>query len=371
MSSSPVASASARRSYIDWARGIAVLIMLLAHSSDSWVRRADRSTATYTDINLVAGFGAPLFLFLAGVALVLAAERHLSRHGSRRAAAEAIIRRGAEIFILAFLFRIQAFVVSPGSWAVTIFRVDILNVMGPAIAVGGLVWGLTPRRLTSALTSASIAAVLAMITPIVRTAHWVDRLPTWFEWYLRPMGDNTTFTLLPWAGFVFAGTACGSVLASAFEPRAERRRIAGVAAAAVALIAAGFYTASLPSIYRESSFWTSSPTFFAIRTGIMMVALVILFEVQQAREHLRPIVPLLDVVERFGRNSLFVYWIHVELAYGYASWLIRQRLPLWGYALCYLIFAAAMYRAIDLRDWVVRAWRTSRPAKKRARIVAA
>jgi uncharacterized membrane protein len=371
MSSSPVASASTRRTYIDWARGIAVLIMLLAHSSDSWVRRADRSSATYNSINLVAGFGAPLFLFLAGVALVLAAERHLSRNGSRRKAAEAIVRRGLEIFILAFLFRIQAFIVSPGSWAVTIFRVDILNVMGPAIAVGGLVWGATTRRLTTALTSASLATLLAMVTPIVRTAHWVDLLPTWFQWYVRPMGDNTTFTLLPWAAFVFAGTACGAVLASASEPAAERRRMAGFAAAAVALIAGGFYAASLPSIYRESSFWTSSPTFFAIRTGILTAALVVLFELQQARHRLMLLGPLLDVIERFGRNSLFVYWIHVELAYGYASWLIRQRLPLWGYAVAYLVFAAAMYRAIDLRDWVVHAWRNGWPARKRARTVAA
>jgi hypothetical protein len=63
-------------------------------------------------------------------------------------AAEAIIRRGLEIFILAFLFRIQGFIVSPGNHVVTLFRVDILNIMGPSIAAAGVVWALasTPAR---------------------------------------------------------------------------------------------------------------------------------------------------------------------------------------------------------------------------------
>ena len=64
------------------------------------------------------------------------------RGGSRRDAAEAVCRRGLEIFILAFLFRLQAFIVSPGSHPVTLFRVDILNIMGPAIVAAGLVWAL-------------------------------------------------------------------------------------------------------------------------------------------------------------------------------------------------------------------------------------
>src|SRR5262245_55263047 len=116
---------SPRRRYIDWARGIAVLIMLQAHTLDAWTRKADRRNQAYFDLNMLGGFAAPLFLWLAGLALVLAAERQLGAGASRRDATSSILRRGAEIFILAFLFRIQAFVVSPGSWTVTIFRVDI------------------------------------------------------------------------------------------------------------------------------------------------------------------------------------------------------------------------------------------------------
>jgi hypothetical protein len=58
-----------------------------------------------------------------------------------------------------------------------------------------------------------------------------------------------------------------------------------------------------------------------------------------------------------GRSSLFVYWIHVELVHGYASWLWRHRLPLWGTAIAFVLFSVLMYRSIGWRDQLVAKWR--------------
>ncbi len=111
-----------RLRYIDWARGVAVLVMIEAHTFDAWTRLPDRSSHAFKNLIFVGGFAAPLFLWLAGLAVALSAERALQRTGDRRAAASAVCKRGLEIFILAFLFRLQAFIVSPGSALVTIFR---------------------------------------------------------------------------------------------------------------------------------------------------------------------------------------------------------------------------------------------------------
>src|SRR5262249_36233761 len=105
--------------------------MIEAHTLDAWTRASDRASTVFGDAMVLAGLAAPLFLWLAGVALVLAAEAAVGRGQSRRAAAEFVCRRGLEIFVLAFLFRLQAFVVSPGAHPITLFRVDILNIMGP------------------------------------------------------------------------------------------------------------------------------------------------------------------------------------------------------------------------------------------------
>jgi len=334
--------------------------MIQAHALDAWTRMADRSSKAFGYLLVLGGFAAPMFLWLAGLGLVLSAERVLAKTGQRTAGAEAVVRRGAQIFILAFLFRLQAFIVSPGSSPVTLFRVDILNVMGPAMAAAGLIWAIGRNRRGAALACGLVAVGLAMVTPIVREAAWVNHLPTWTQWYLRPFGDHTTFTLLPWAGFIFAGAAYGTLLAHAEDDRAERLMVGGLTLAGAVVLALGLFTASLPPIYAVSSFWTSSPTYFAVRTGVLMLSLGLLFAVTRLAAR----VPgPAAVLERFGRNSLFIYWIHVELVYGYTTWVIHRRLPLWGTGLAYIAFCAAMFGAVLIRDRVVTWWNSTRRPK--------
>lgn len=342
-----------RRRYIDWARGLAVLVMIEAHTLDAWTHASARSGPVYTTLAMLGGFAAPLFLWLAGLSLALSAARTLERTGRRAEATAAVIRRAAGIFILAFLFRLQAFIVSPGSWLVTIFRVDILNVMGLSMAAAGLAWGAARTARQAAWLSGALAVATAMVTPLVRSAGWVDLLPIWIQWHLRPFGDHTTFTLLPWAGFVFAGMSSGTLLTLWSDRRHERLGLLAFGGVGLFLVWLGLYTASKPSLYLASSFWTSSPTFFAIRAGLLLILLAVLYgaaEMGAAR------VPVFGWLQTLGRNSLFIYWIHVELVYGYATWPLRGALPLWGTALAFVFFAGAMYAAIGLGHRIVEQW---------------
>jgi uncharacterized membrane protein len=360
LTSSPDARPSAargRRAYIDWARGIAVLVMMEAHTLDAWTRGAEHGTNAFRNAQILGGFAAPLFLWLAGVGVVLSAARRAERRGSRMAAVDAVCRRGLEIFLLAFLFRLQSFVLSPGTPPALLFRVDILNVMGPAIVIAGLIWGIgAAARSTGRLVAiyAAAAAATMLLTPIVRVSAVVELLPIWCQWYVRPAGDYTVFTLFPWAGFVFAGGACGALLATIQTPDDERRLQVWIGAIGAALAAIGMFGSAFPSIYRASSFWTTSPSYFTIRVGVLMLTLSTAYATSAVLERAGVTMPGL---ERLGRSSLFVYWIHVELVYGYASWLWRGRLPLWGTAIAFAIFSALMYRAIGWRDGVVSAWR--------------
>ena len=361
-------TSSHRRAYVDWARGIAVLLMIEAHTSDAWTRLSPvvRRTSSFRDATVLGGFAAPLFLWLAGLAVVLSATRAAERTGDRGEAMKTICRRGLEIFILGFLFRLQGFIITPGSHPVTLFRVDILNIMGPAIVGAGLVWGLARTATARVLWYSAITIGLTMLTPIVRVAPMVASLPLWLQWYIRPFNEFTIFTLFPWAGFVFAGGAVGALIAAAPTDGATRRLHVVLGVAGVALVVLGFYAAGLPSIYsgRSSSFWTSSPTWFAIRVGILMIALTVIFGVEQIVGH-DDTKTRNDWLAAMGRNSLFIYWIHVELVYGYASWGWRHRLPVWGTAIGYVLFCWLMYRAIGWRDEAVRKWRErSRPAPR-------
>jgi uncharacterized membrane protein len=337
--------------------------MIEWHTADAWTRAADRHSAAFGRALVLGGFAAPLFLWLAGLGVALSAARLARSGNSRGAVVSTICRRGLEIFILAFLFRLQAFIVSPGSYPVMIFRVDILNVMGLAMVAAGLVWAAGASTRAQVLWYGAVTAAIALVTPIVRTAEIVDVLPLWFQWYIKPAGDLTTFTLFPWAGFVFAGAACGAVLATTDTTRAERLAQFAFAAAGLILVAMGQYMSRRPSIYEQAEFWTSSPTWFAIRVGILMMAVAVVYATAEighywARRKLawRPL-------ERFGRRSLFVYWIHVELVYGYATWPLHGRLPLWGSLLACAAFSLLIYRAVILRDRIVDNWRTCSRAR--------
>jgi uncharacterized membrane protein len=347
-----------RRAYIDWARGLAVLLMIQWHTADAWTRAADRHSTAFGRALVLGGFAAPLFLWLAGLGVSLSAARLARTNASRGEIVRRISVRGLEIFILAFLFRIQAFIVTPGSYPITIFRVDILNIMGPAIVATGLLWAVDASARTRAVWYGAAAAAVGMMTPLVRTASVVHLLPLWFQWYLQPAGDLTTFTLFPWAGFVFAGAACGVILATADPRRAERRAHLAFAIAGLSLVVAGDYLSRRSSIYPRSEFWTSSPTWFAMRIGILMVAIAGLYGVAQLVAHSARWNLAARPLERLGQSSLFVYWIHVELVYGYATWPLHGRLPLWGTVTAYVLFSALMYRAVIFRDRFVGRWRT-------------
>ena len=118
-----------RRAYLDWLRGVAVLIMIEAHTLDSWTRVADRARGTYKWAIVIGGFGAPIFLFLSGVALALAAGSRLRKGLSDAEVSALARRRGWQIFGLAFLFRLQSALLGGGGLE-SLLKVDILNVMG-------------------------------------------------------------------------------------------------------------------------------------------------------------------------------------------------------------------------------------------------
>ena len=79
-----------------------------------WTHAADRTRPLFGYAMILGGFGAPLFLFLAGLAVVLSAESKLRKTGDFAASWWAAQKRGWQVFGLAFLFRLQSYILSGG-----------------------------------------------------------------------------------------------------------------------------------------------------------------------------------------------------------------------------------------------------------------
>jgi uncharacterized membrane protein len=339
-----------RRGYLDWARGVGVLLMIEAHVIDAWTRAADRHSWAYSWSLILGGFAAPVFLFLAGVGVSMSAGSKLRRGVALADARHAGVLRGLQIFGLAFLFRIQAWILG-GSDPRKLLIVDILNIMGLSMVVAAVLWGLAGRasRRTALLVAVSIAVPL--VTPIVRETGIINWLPDPIEAYVRPIRGLTTFALFPWAGFLFAGAVVGLVLDGSVAPASEARaqRWIVVVGAMLALIA--WRASFLRSPYAHSSFWTSSPAFFFLRTGLV-TTLVACAYWWAAFKPFRGWSP----IEQLGRNSLFVYWIHVELVYGLVSLRLHNALSLTAAWLALGAFVALMVLCSIGKDRLI-AWR--------------
>ena len=338
-----------RKRYLDWLRGVAVIVMVLAHVTDAWTIDADRKRTLYMVVIFIAGLAAPLFLYLAGLTLSMAALARAATIGHAAAGAAALLR-GWQIFALAFLFRLQSQLLGWGA-LVNFLKVDILNVMGVSMVAAACLWLVSSTRAVRLAAFAVATVAVTMVTPIVRESPWLAALPDFIEAYLRPIPGRTTFTIFPWTGFLFAGVIAGELVAAARTESAELRLHRWLLAAGVAGIALGYWASFQPSIYPVANFWTSSPTFFFIKLGIATALLPIARAIDLFHQLVlkwRGWEPG-TVITTLGRASLFVYWIHVEMVYGMLGRPLRRLLPLEAsitatVVLCLMLFGIVRWR---------------------------
>ena len=120
-------------------RGLACVLMFQTHCYDSWLSPTARQSKFFMYSQLGGTFPAPLFLFLAGVSFALVTEKLWKKNLPPAQIARATVRRGAEIFGLGLLFRLQEYLIAWG-WAPLsdLLRVDILNTIGASMMLMGI-----------------------------------------------------------------------------------------------------------------------------------------------------------------------------------------------------------------------------------------
>jgi uncharacterized membrane protein len=350
---------SARLAYIDWMRGLACVLMFQTHCYDSWLGGAARDSKLRMYSQLGGTFPAPLFLFLAGISFALVTEKLWSKTLSPSQVARFTIRRGAEIFAFGLLFRLQEFLIALG-WAPwsDLLRVDVLNMIGLSMMLMSvLCWtvlavqGNTFSRRALVLAAAGTALLIAVATPPL----WTTVRPRWLPWplesYINGVHNLGTpqpwlFPMFPWAAFAFAGLAAGLILQS---PIAQARKAGSIflfGAAGVALVAVGHWLDAQPrQLYAVYDFWHTSPNFFLIRLGMLLLILCASYvwcRWGAGQWGFSPLIPL-------GQASLLVYWVHIEFVYGRVSILPKHAVGIRSASLGLLTIFVAMLALAYIR----------------------
>jgi acyltransferase len=305
---------------IDAHRGLVVLLMVMHHTVDAWILDAERHGPLYVVLRHLGGGPAPGFLFLAGLSGALVAAREREKGVPVPVRVKAGVGRGLYVLGIAFAFRFVSFVFGGGplsGWPM-IFRVDILNCMGVALAITALVCG-SARSPSAATRRALLLAALAFgIAPIV-WGRTFDVPGLLLGNYVAGTGPLVMFPLFPWLGFLAVGTAVGEGLASAQrgEAAAMARWTGRVAVGGLLLVLGGWLLGKLPmNLYPAHDYWKSSPLYMAIRLGAQLLVAGLLARWTLARPAAfgagHPLVIL-------GRHSLAIYLVHIELVYGHVS----------------------------------------------------
>ncbi len=349
-------SPQSRLAYIDWMRGLACVLMFQTHCYDSWLSPEGRQSELFRWSQLGGTFPAPLFLFLAGISFALVTDRMRHKGIAASQIVCTTLRRGAEIFALGLLFRVQEFLLGyPGAPWTDLLRVDILNMIGISMMLMGVLCRLAPTRAASVTGAAATMLLIALVTPPMWTT-WraaTARLPWWLESYLNGVHvfsepQPWLFPIFPWTAFAFAGLAVGFLLFSESARTREARAVVLIGLGGAALAAMAYALVLLPvQLYAVYDFWHTSPNFFLIRLGLLLVILCGCFAWCRLWEHFgglgfSPMVQL-------GATSMMIYWVHIEFVYGRFSILAKGAQSVVGASLGLLMIFLAMLALSLLR----------------------
>jgi hypothetical protein len=391
----PERSPRPRKLWLDWQRGLAVLFMVEVHVLDAWLAPAAAGTAwpfgilagswvtPHAVLNMVGGFAAPGFLYMAGLSQALG-DAALGRKGiagpDRRRQA---LRRALWLLGVAYGFRVAEFLFGgawsrPGGWA-DVLRVDVLNVIAIGLALAAVL-SVGRGRATGAALAGAAALAIVLATPVVAEAlrHYdlpqqgapvdpmaraapnavVDVLYA----YLWASWPRANFHLFNWVAFLLAGAALAPLALG------RNRPIVWLALAA-AVYAVSWWADRWSPVYAYQSFWRTSPAWFGMRLAICMAFTGLLQLVPDAAE--KPLAWL----SLLGRQSLVGYIASVELTYGAAvEWLswhtlggpFRKSLS-FGAMVAGIVVMVAVTWAISLGLERGQAWRKARAAVAAAR----
>jgi uncharacterized membrane protein len=331
--------------FLDWMRGAAVLIMIQCHVFNSFTRPDMRHSGAYILSQFVGGMAAPLFLFMAGMTSGFQMDRMERRSLTRSQRYFGALRRGGYILFIAYLFRFTNWLGGlPKPNTHDLWKVDILNCMGLAIAVFSLGALLNSTERVRCVVAGAL--LVAAAAPIVSGLDW-SGVPAVVKYYLVPGADRAQFPFFPCAAYLGFGIAAGTLVkrAANWEDRERSQEqsqmdnlIRWLVLGGGALIFSARYFANLPfSVYPSSDFWTNSPALIFIRVGVMLLMLAGAYLWTRRRTG-----PGWSWMQNLGKTSLPVYWVHVTLVYGGLTTSLKRALTPAGSVLAAIVVTLLM-----------------------------
>lgn len=362
-----------RLDFIDLVRGWAVIIMIETHVLNATLLPSLRLELPFKILDFVNGLVAPAFLFSSGLAYAVVTRRKLNDYLSfgfplfrQLWRLLFILIIGYGLHIPKFYFHHLMYEAKPEAWH-AFFQADVLQCIAVSLlTLQVLLLVLRSERLLYKVT-AGLTVGIILVTPFVWGMDFWTMFPIPLAEYFNGL-HFSGFPLFPWSAFLFAGALMGYYYLQAGGEAAPANLPAKAPSMKRAVwVGVGLVLLSFPldplaaSVYPVYDYWKSSPSFYMLRLGLVLLLTAGAF----AYELRRGVSPR-SVVTLIGRESLLVYTVHLMLIYGnYGSGHFADRVHMsYGY-LEVLAVSVLLFGLMYLLAWT---WSKIRKAKPAVRI---
>ncbi len=302
--------------FIDLLRFIAVLFMIQGHTFDATLEYSVRHHALFTAHDFFHGFIAPLFLFASGVAFGISTFKKWEDHIVFSRKVQRRIGRFVSLLIIGYALHLPYFSLqkimteATQSEIASFLQVDALHCIAITLLILQLAVLVLKTEKRFVLFTAVLAAVIIFGAPFAWSATLREDVPLWLLSYLNAE-NNSWFPVFPWSGFLLVG-----VLFSWFFIHAKEHRHAVVLMRNIAIAGAVSFIVPLLLIdvpfgmYPLHDVWKANPLIVLARLGFVAMATAGVFYA----EHTWKVRPM--VAQIMGRESLFIYILHLVILYG-------------------------------------------------------
>lgn len=300
--------------------------MIEGHLTRVVLEPAARATTAFEIHEVLSGITAPGFLFTAGFALTIATLRRWDELRSVTPAFAQRLSRGLLFILIGYALHLPYFSLtktltqaSPEEWN-RLWSFGILQLVGVVlIAYRVILIAVRSERFFIPVLGILFLGIV-FLAPLMWSPELFREYPPLIAMGLNGLGGSP-FPIFPYAAFLFGGSLVSWRFLRNVRTGSEDRFMKTVMTVGIICLAAGNLADALPfSFYQSYDFWNTSPAYFSIRIGIILILMSGVFFLDQAvRKSTRFSRWPPGWLQILGRESLFAYILHLLLIFGWIT----------------------------------------------------